>query len=254
MENSMTPRAGILVLGRSHISPAVKCMISLKIFSNMENNMANWLTVIISKKGFTNNVNCLQLDESPIKKICTISLPVITLEEQLFGWVNDRHQGYMVTTQSEIRLQSIQRFNTDKTFAQTCFKEYNGRCNRSIKLNGLRMRLPMLNPRYRHSPNHHQTDENPRLPNQQHRQLGQSLHVIWSAIEKYHTYQGENTLFVKTTGAEKSFMIVVLSKLMEGKVTFVVLEQVKEQVWITLQYVTAEYRSSGEIILIPHIE
>ena len=45
---------------------------------------------------------------------------------------------------------------------------YNGRCNRSIKLKGLRMRLPMLNPKYRHSPNHHQTDENPRLPNQQH--------------------------------------------------------------------------------------
>ena len=78
-------------------------------------------TIKTSKKGFTNNVNCLQLDESPIKKICTISLPVITLEEQLFGWVTDRQQGYMVTTQSEIRLQSIQRFNTDKTFAQTCF-------------------------------------------------------------------------------------------------------------------------------------
>ena len=122
---------------------------------------------------------------------------------------------------------------------------YNGRCNRSIKLKGLRMRLPMLIPRYRHSPNHHQTDENPRLPNQQHRQLRQSLHVIWSAIEKYHTYQGENTLFVKTTGAEKSFMIVVLSKLMEGKVTFVVLVQVKEQVWITLQCVTAESKFWG---------
>ena len=121
---------------------------------------------------------------------------------------------------------------------------YNGRCNRSIKLKGLRMRLPMLNPRYRHSPNHHQTDENPRLLNQQHRQLGQSLHVIWSAIERYHTYQGENTLFVKTTGAGKSFMIVLI-KLMEGKVTFVVLEQVKEQVWITLQYVTADSKFWG---------
>ena len=63
----------------------------------------------------------MQLDESPIKNICTISLPVITLEEQLFGWVTVRQQGYIVTTQSEIRLQSIQRFNTDKTFAQTCF-------------------------------------------------------------------------------------------------------------------------------------
>lgn len=162
----------------------------------------------------------LSLDR-PLKKMRRNPSPLEALEKDLLNWVTElRQQGYIVT-RGAIRVQALQRVKEDKTIAHKDFKASAGWCTRFMNRHGLAIRQRT------HIAQKLPTDVEKKVENfhrfvLKHRRLHNfPLAAIGNMDEtpisfdlpsnRTVHFKGEKTVSVKTTGAEKSYMTVVLS-------------------------------------------
>lgn len=147
--------------------------------------------------------------------------PLEALEKDLFNWVTElRQQGYIVT-RGAIRVQALQRVKEDKTIAHKDFKASAGWCTRFMNRHGLAIRQRT------HIAQKLPTDVEKKVQNfhrfvLKHRKLNDFPIAAIGYMDETPIsfdlpsnrtihFKREKTASVKTTGAEKSYMTVVLS-------------------------------------------
>ena len=168
----------------------------------------------------------LEALERPLKKMRQNSSPAEALERELIDWVTDlRRRGYIVT-RGAIRLRALERASKDKTLAPQDFKASAGWCTRFMTRHDLTLRQKT------HIAQKLPADVEKKVENfhsfvlKQRKRHDYPLAAIGNMDEtpisfdlppnRTVDFKGQKTITVKTTGAEKSYMTVVLSCLADG--------------------------------------